>query len=83
MKNISILVIVILFSSCNIDGDTTPDISYDDIHNCLPLPDDVPAKFKNGTPIGWDCEMASFYHNGDLNLYYDDDGELIAIEKVR
>jgi hypothetical protein len=83
MKNISILMIVILLSSCNIDGDTTPDVSYDDIHNCLPLPDDVPATFKSGTPIGWDCEMKAFYVNGDLVLHYDSTGGLIAIEKVR
>ena len=59
-----------------------PDVSYDLIHNCLPIPDDVPTTYKGGTPIEWDCEMASYYYNGDLNLYYDQDSALIAIEKV-
>ena len=60
-----------------------PEVSYEEIHNCLPLPEDVPPTFKNGTPIEWDCEMAAFYYNGDLNFYYDDNGGLIMIEKVR
>jgi hypothetical protein len=83
MKVNLIIVLVIVLSSCNIDGDTTPDVSYDLIHNCLPIPDDVPATFKSGTPIGWDCEMKAFYVNGDLVLHYDSTGGLIAIEKVR
>jgi hypothetical protein len=83
MKVNLIIVLVIVLSSCNIDGDTTPDVSYDLIHNCLPIPDDVPTTFKSGTPIGWDCEMAAFYYNNDLNFHYDDEGGLVAIEKVR
>jgi hypothetical protein len=58
-----------------------PEVSYDKIHNCLPIPDDVPATFKSGTPIGWDCEMAAYYKNGDLILHYDKDGGLVMIEK--
>lgn len=60
-----------------------PDVSYDLIHNCLPIPDDVPKTFSSGTPIEWDCEMKAFYLNGDLKFYYNDEGGLVAIEKIR
>lgn len=83
MKVNLILVIALVLSSCNIDGDTTPDVSYDLIHNCLPIPDDVPKTFSSGTPIEWDCEMKAFYLNGDLKFYYNDEGGLVAIEKIR
>ena len=60
-----------------------PDVSYDLIHNCLPIPDDVPETYAGGTPIEWDCEMNSFYKDGRLKLYYNDEGGLVMIEKQR
>jgi len=80
-KIILILLVSTLTLSCN--DSVEPDVSYDDIHNCLPIPDDVPTTYKNGTPIEWDCEMKSFYVNGDLIFHYDVDGNLMMIEKVR
>ena len=59
-----------------------PEVSYEEIHNCLPIPDDVPPTFKGGTPIDWDCEMAAYYYNGDLVFHKDTLGNLIAIEKI-
>jgi len=82
MKKIILILLVSTFVfSCNTSSE--PDVSYELIHNCLPIPDDVPKTFASGTPIGWDCEMKAFYVEGKLNFYYNDAGGLVAIEKVR
>lgn len=82
MKKIILTLLVSTFVfGCNTSSE--PDVSYELIHNCLPIPDDVPKTFASGTPIDWDCEMNTFYKNGDLNFYYNDEGGLVAIEKVR
>lgn len=80
-----ILIGIMAFSFYPIISEHTPEpeVSYDEIYNCLPLPDDVPAKFASGTPIPWDCEMATFYKNGDLKLIYNKKGGLVAIQKLK
>lgn len=82
MKKI-LLIFTILFLTVGCDVNTEPDVSGEDLHNCLPIPNDVPKTFAGGTPIEWDCEMAAFYYNGDLKFYYDSLGGLTMIEKVR
>jgi hypothetical protein len=82
MKKI-ILTLAILTILISCDTSKSPEVSYEKIHNCLPIPDDVPHTFKSGTPIKWDCEMAAFYKNGDLILHYDNDSGLVMIQKVR
>lgn len=80
-KLILILLVLVSIISCNTSSE--PDVSYELIHNCLPIPNDVPKTYASGAPIDWDCEMKSFYVDGKLNFYYNDEGGLIAIEKVR
>jgi hypothetical protein len=80
-KLILVLLVITSIASCNTSSE--PDVSYELIHNCLPIPDDVPKTFASGTPIDWDCEMKAFYVEGKLNFYYNDAGGLVAIEKVR
>lgn len=82
MKNLLLILLIATFTlSC--DNSNSPDASYDDIYNCLPIPPDIPTEYANGTPIEWDCETQSFYNNGDLILIYDDNGGLTAIVKDR
>ncbi len=81
MKKI-ILTIALMVIAISCDMSTEPDVSYDEIHNCLPIPSDVPHVYKSGSPIEWDCEMNSYYKNGDLILHYDSDSNLIMIEKI-
>lgn len=80
-KLILVLLVFTVVISCDVS--TEPDVSYDLIHNCLPIPDDVPKTFSEGTPIPWDCEMKAFYLEGDLKFHYDSLGGLVMIEKVR
>ena len=82
MKKI-LLILAITLSAVGCNFDETPDVSGEDLHNCLPIPNDVPKTFAGGTPIEWDCEMQAFYVNGDLKFYYDSLGGLTMIEKVR
>ena len=82
MKKI-LLILAITLVSLGCHDNKAPEVSYDDIHNCLPIPDDVPKTYAGGTPVEWDCEMQAFYVNGDLKFYYDSLGGLTMIEKVR
>jgi len=77
---ILVLLVSIIALSCN--DNKEPSVSYDLIYNCLPIPPEVPDTFASGTPIPWDCEMATFHKTGRLRLIYNKKGGLVIIQKI-
>ena len=45
-------------------------------------PFDIPDTLGTGEVIKWDCELHGKYNNGDVRVYYNEDGSAYAIAVV-
>jgi len=77
MKLVDIFVITLglIFYSCDNQGDTKV---YD--YKC-DLPSEIPAYFKNGEPVEWDCLWNDYYKSGEVQVVFDEEGDLIGLAR--
>ena len=55
---------------------------WDNIHNCLPIPDDLPKKYECGPYVKWNCTLQSSYNDGDLRIAYPENGDKTTCEFI-
>ena len=71
---LTVLTAVLVLSSCD---NKTPYV-YD--YTCE-RPSDIPAYFKDGTPVDWDCNWNAYYKEGLVTVVRDSEGDPIALAR--
>ena len=71
---LTVLTAVLVLSSCD---NKTPYV-YD--YTCE-RPSDIPAYYKSGQPIYWDCNWNAYYKEGLVTVIRDSVGDCIAIAR--
>ena len=80
MKNKSIIAVIIAFlaivafSSIHKDRPSAHPYTYE-----CEKPLDIPDTLGTGEKVNWDCEWHGKYNNGDVKVYYNEDGTTKAI----